>query len=472
MGYPSEGASHGGALEDMRMEKVVEPVPGDILGKHYLIESELGRGGFGVVFKARHIDIERVVAIKVLLATYARKDPSAKERFRREATIAASLNYPNSLRVFDYGETDDGVFYLVMEFLRGTELAKVLLREGKVPLRRALHLLRQVLYALSEAHMRGIVHRDIKPDNIMLVELAYDPEHVKVMDFGIAKMVDAGEQITRAGITLGTPRYMPVEQLKGERLTPATDLYAVGLVMYEMLVGAPAFDAPTAVDMALEVMRGPSVKVPADTGIPEALVRIIEKAAARNAEDRFQTAGEYLDALDIAATALGLTSMDDPAMPAARLPEVGARATDGGRTMAMPEFDRDQVPFGGDIEDVLKTTTIDTDEVRGRAAGHGLTRSQRTAATQALDVGVVQGAYQKSESGRHAALSEQESETVTGVAMSTMEIRRDAGGRPVANAPGEGEPTEQRGSALSPLVLGLHVATLGLLIAILILLLR
>jgi predicted Ser/Thr protein kinase len=443
------------------MDKVVEPVPGDILGTNYLIESELGRGGFGVVFKARHVDIERVVAIKVLLATYARKDPSAKERFRREATIAASLNYPNSLRVFDYGETGDGVFYLVMEFLKGTELTKLLQREGRLPIQRALHIIRQVLYALSEAHMRGIVHRDIKPDNIMLVELAYDPDHVKVMDFGIAKMVDSGEQITRAGITLGTPRYMPVEQLKGERLTPATDLYAVGLVLYEMLVGASAFDAATPVDLALQVMRGPTVKVPAEAGVPPALAQVIEKAAARDTHDRFQTAGEFLDALDIAATALGVLGPDDTALPPTRTASIGAPIKGGGgaRTMVMPEVDR-ELPEGGDAQDILKTTTLDTEALRERAASHGLTRSERTAETQSLDVHVVREAM--AAQAARAGVGH-DTETATGAALTTSTFVRGPDGQPqLVVLPEAPAPAAGWGGA-PPIVIVLQVATLVLL---------
>jgi serine/threonine-protein kinase len=149
-----------------------------------------------------------------------------------------------------------------------------------------------------EAHARGIVHRDIKPDNVMVVPLAFDDDYVKVMDFGIAKMVDSGEEITQHGITLGTPRYMPIEQLKGEHLGPATDLYATGLVLYEMLVGRPAFTGETAVDTAVAVMEGGSVTVPADAGVPEPLAAIIAKACARHAEDRYQSARDFLDALN------------------------------------------------------------------------------------------------------------------------------------------------------------------------------
>jgi serine/threonine-protein kinase len=365
--------------------RVREPAPGEVLGQSYVIEQELGRGGFGVVYKARHIAIDRVVAIKVLLATYAQKDPSAKERFKREATIAASLDYPNSLRIFDYGQTDEGVFYIVMEFLAGKDLTKVLKRDGPMPIPRAVHIIRQVLHALMEAHSRGIVHRDIKPDNVMLVSLAYDPDYVKVMDFGIAKMVDAGDQITRAGLTLGTPRYMPIEQLKGERLSPATDLYAVGLVFYEMLVGKPAFEGDTAVDTAIAVMQGGAVRVPVEARVPEGVAAIIEKAAAPAPADRFQSAREFLEALNGLDAGLldGDAAEREHFVTSGRgtRPELRALRASAPKTIAMPELDGDSIPPGGDFEDIVRTQSLDTSAVSG-----GLSTPARMAATQTLEV--------------------------------------------------------------------------------------
>ncbi len=370
--------------------KVREPQPGEVLGQNYLLEKELGRGGFGVVFKARHIDIERVVAIKVLLATYAKKDPRAKDRFKREAMIAASLDYPNSLRIFDYGETDEGVFYIVMEFVQGKDLGKILETEGKVPIPRAIHIVRQVLHALMEAHARGIVHRDIKPDNIMLVPLSYDPDFVKVMDFGIAKMVDSGESITQAGITLGTPRYMPIEQLKGERLGPATDLYAVGLVLYEMLVGQPAFTGPTAVDTAVAVMQGGSVEVPPGAGVPEPLRRVIAKASSRHAEDRYQTARAFLEALN----ELPSEYLDVDQADRERYAAEGAAAAPKRRpTTAELELDRLARHAQGDFEDQIKTQAISTDAVlSARPPRGGLSTHERVAATEAMDVASIHAA--------------------------------------------------------------------------------
>jgi len=370
------------------MTKVREPVPGEILGQNYLLEQELGRGGFGVVFKARHIDIERVVAIKVLLATYAKKDPRAKDRFRREAMIAASLDYPNSLRIFDYGETDEGVFYIVMEYVQGRDLAKVLETGGRLAVPRAIHIVRQVLHALMEAHARGIVHRDIKPDNVMLNALAYDPDYVKVMDFGIAKMVDSDEQITNAGITLGTPRYMPIEQLRGERLGPATDLYAVGLVLYEMLVGRPAFSGPSAVDTALAIMQGGSVKVPDDAGVPVAVSAIIEKAAARHAEDRYQNARAFLDALN----QLDPSLLDGDSADRERFAADGiaaqprAKETTGALSVGAAKA-------ANDLEEVGATQAVSTEEVMSaRPPRGGMSTYERTASTEAMRVAELEQA--------------------------------------------------------------------------------
>ena len=278
---------------------VREPRPGELIGGRYIIEAELGRGGFGVVFGARHVEIDRPVAIKVLLATFAAADATAVERFRREAMIAASLGYPNSVQLYDYGETEHGVFFIVMELLQGKPLGDLISRGRNLEVHRAVHIIRQVLHALMEAHAKGIVHRDIKPENIMITPLAYDRDFVKVMDFGIAKMVgQATSQLTDAGLTLGTPRYMPVEQLRGGAVDAATDLYAVGLVLFEMLTGAPAFGGDSAVEIAMKILDGPAVHIAPDAGVPPLLCEIVNKAVSKLSVDRFQRARDFLAALD------------------------------------------------------------------------------------------------------------------------------------------------------------------------------
>ena len=302
------------------MTDVREPQPGETLAGRYVVEREIGRGGFGVVFLGRHAKIDRSVAIKVLLRTFAAAEPTAVERFRREAVLAASLTYPNTVQLHDYGETDEGVFYIVMELLEGQPLTDVIKADKSLPAERAVHIVRQMLHTLMEAHARGIIHRDIKPDNIMLTPLEFDRDYVKVMDFGIAKMSGAaGRDLTGHGIALGTPRYMPVEQLTGKTLTPATDLYAVGLVLYEMLTGRPAFTAESTVDIAVEVLQGDGVHLdPVQHGLPPALCAVVEKACCKDVAGRYQSARELLDALDEAGR------LPTPAAPVAVAPEASA----------------------------------------------------------------------------------------------------------------------------------------------------
>jgi len=284
---------------------VREPQPGEVLGQSYLLDKELGRGGFGVVFKARHLTIERIVAIKVLLATFAKKDPTAKERFRREATIAASLDYPNSLRIFDYGETDEGVFYLVMEYLQGQELAKLIRQAGPLPIPRSVHIIRQVLHALMEAHSRGIVHRDIKPDNVMVD----DGGAVRVLDFGIARGLSDDAPLTRTGEIVGTPEYMAPEQLLDgpEAVTERTDVHALGVLLFELLTGRSPFHGAN-VFQALKLVESltpppPSMLRP---GVPEALDAVVASALQKQPQERFASAAEFATAVRAAVPAAAL----------------------------------------------------------------------------------------------------------------------------------------------------------------------
>ena len=449
------------------MTKVRVPEPGEVLGQNYLLEKEIGRGGFGVVFKARHIDIDRVVAIKVLLATYALKDPRAKDRFKREATIAASLDYPNSLRIFDYGETEEGVFYIVMEYVQGKDLGKLLESAGRIAIPRAIHIIRQVLHALMEAHARGIVHRDIKPDNVMLCPLAYDPDYVKVMDFGIAKMVDSDEQITNAGITLGTPRYMPVEQLKGERLGPATDLYAVGLVLYEMLVGAPAFQGDTAVDTAVAVMQGGPVEVPADAPVPEPLRKLIGKACARHQEDRFQSARAFLEALnelDPALLDVDRADLERFAADASKRPTPAKKRP----TTAELRIQAEPIAPGKDFEDAIATQAISTDALLAAAPPRRSAEAAQEAFTEAAHKAIAAATQ---EGGAAAA---QEASTVAvqiGEVAQATAPRAPAGETSMVASVGLAAPRPRPKfwAGTPPLLVGLNAA---ILIVVLIILLR
>ncbi len=338
---------------------VREPRPGDVLGGRYHIEAELGRGGFGVVFRARHLEVEREVAIKVLLATYAAADSTAVARFRREAQIASSLHYPNAVQVYDYGETDEGVFYIVMEFLKGKALSEVISRGGAIAPRRATHIIRQVLHALMEAHARGFVHRDIKPDNVMLTPLAFDHDFVKVMDFGIAKMVSSeGSSLTQAGLTLGTPRYMPEEQLRGRQSTPATDLYAVGIVLYEMLTGRRAIEAGSLVEVAAQILQGAEVQLPMGGPVPDALARVVNTACSRAPQDRYQRAQDFLAALNDAereASTDGADTDQDP--PRTQIIDARRGSGDGAATLVLANQGKTVMLHADDVHKALADAT-------------------------------------------------------------------------------------------------------------------
>jgi tRNA A-37 threonylcarbamoyl transferase component Bud32 len=266
-------------------------------GGKYVLDSVIGTGAIGIVFKASHRDLGRTVAIKVLNPRY-RDDPDLLSVFRTEARAASQLEHPNVARVYDYGQEPDGLVYIVMEYLSGYTLGSVLDARRKVDSARAIDVMIQVCAALSAAHDREIVHRDVKPDNIVLVPAQDDEgqrvEIVKVCDFGIAALgttrVDEGTEERRAA---GTPEYMAPEQTTGSAVTPAADVYACGVVLYEMLVGEVPFTSDQAYRILMkhrsEAPRPPSSRDPSIApGLEAIVLRCMEKAPQR----RYQSARE------------------------------------------------------------------------------------------------------------------------------------------------------------------------------------
>ncbi|MEO1270460.1 MAG: serine/threonine-protein kinase, partial [Myxococcota bacterium] len=216
---------------------------GQLFAGKYRLLQVIGRGGFGTVYRACQENIPRDVALKVMLHDV---EQSQIERFRREALHISQLRHPNTITLFDFG-VDDGVYYLVMELLEGSDLADIIDNHGPVAPKRAHRICAQVLRSLHEAHSQGIIHRDLKPENIFLVELTGETDFVKVLDFGIArhKSIADAERLTVQGTVVGTPWYMSPEQAMGREVTAATDVYAVGLILYEMLTGYQAFSGET-----------------------------------------------------------------------------------------------------------------------------------------------------------------------------------------------------------------------------------
>ena len=307
---------------------------GETVDDRYEVLHKIGQGGFGVVYQARQIAIGRMVALKILLPDADTIDPQAVERFRREAVLISSLESPNTVTLIEFGQTANNLLYTVMEFAKGETLRGILAAEGVLVSERVVHIGKQVLNSLGEAHSRGIIHRDLKPANIMVGEYANQKDHVKVLDFGIAKILKSGDTqstLMLTGRLVGTPRYMAPEQLRGINPTPAADLYAVGLIMYEMLTGTPVVTATDAMEQIEAQMREQSFTVPPDVpGCPAELVAVVNKSLRKDPLERFQSASSFSEALDRALrpspTSTGVkhiiaTGADTASLPVSVMPQ-------------------------------------------------------------------------------------------------------------------------------------------------------
>ena len=279
-----------------------DPLIGRTLPGGYVVLELVGVGGMGRVYRAEQQALGRTVAVKVIHG-HLLGDESAAARFITEARAASRLNHPNSVGVIDFGKTDTGAPYLVMEFLRGRDLARVLYDEGPIGIRRAVDVVKQVLAALGEAHDLGIIHRDLKPENIILEPRRGGGDFVKVVDFGLAKMrlEPAATNVTRPGIVCGTPDYMAPEQGRGDPLDARADLYAVGVILFLLLTNRLPFeaDSPTQVVlMHLSVAPPDPRRLAPERAIPDALAEVCLKSLAKGADARYQDADAFTAALD------------------------------------------------------------------------------------------------------------------------------------------------------------------------------
>jgi Protein kinase domain/AAA ATPase domain/Tetratricopeptide repeat len=274
-----------------------DPLIGRSLPGGYLILELVGVGGMGRVYRAEQTNLGRTVAVKIIHPHLVGEENTAA-RFITEARAASRLNHPNSVGIIDFGNTPDGQLYLVMEFLRGRDLARVTHEDGALPFRRIVDVLRQTLAALAEAHSESIVHRDLKPENIILEPVRSGGDFVKVVDFGLAKMRAETQQpgITSPGIVCGTPEYMSPEQARGDPLDARSDLYAVGVILYQLVSGRLPFEAesPTQVVLAhlTQIPTDPREVAP-ERMIPQALVDVTLKALEKSPADRFQDADGF-----------------------------------------------------------------------------------------------------------------------------------------------------------------------------------
>jgi hypothetical protein len=350
---------------------------GQVLDGRYRILSQLGEGGMGEVYLAEHVNLGRKEALKILHPRLA-SEPQFVSRFRREARATNRVQHPNIVSVYDFGRLPDGRFYLSMEYADGQSLYAELARHGPLSVGRALHVLWQLADAVDHAHSRGVVHRDLKPENMVLVEHRGKPDVLKVLDFGIAKIVAPDYEthnLTQKGEIFGTALYMAPEQFAGVGADPRADLYAIGCIGFEVLVGEPPFNGRT-----MEIMHKhlttrpdrPSARRP-QAGIPPELDEVIARCLEKDPTRRFQTGRELAVALE-------------------RVPGFRAGRSGSGRVRsgvhAQSDFEADtqerrfgaETVFDGDLARI--TERLPGDEVR-----HAYFAALREAAEALLDLG-------------------------------------------------------------------------------------
>jgi serine/threonine-protein kinase len=305
-----------------------DPYVGREIANQFRILEKIGSGGMGAVYKAEQPDMRRFVAVKILHPRYLSR-PDLVSRFRREARAMSHLQHPNTAKVYLYGQLEDGACYFVMEYLAGKNLAQTVRAEGPMTPERAVAVMSQVCGALAEAHAQGIVHRDLKPENIFLTNLGGITDYAKVLDFGLAKVTEREMRpgsliLTQEGMVFGTPEFMSPEQARGEKLDGRSDIYSLGVILYELVTGKLPFDAAQPMEFIQRHIKDPPIpfskRAPGRT-FPPGFEAVIEKALAKRPEQRYQSATELGQALKDAIARP--QSTPPPPMPSSPPPQVG-----------------------------------------------------------------------------------------------------------------------------------------------------
>ena len=279
-----------------------DPLIGRVINDRYRVLATIARGGMGKVYRAEQQPLGRAVALKVLSPNYTGdNDPEFHKRFFLEASTASKLSHPNTVTIFDYGKTEDEIYYIAMELLEGRTLHRALREEGPFTAERTMHIGRQICRSLREAHNLGVVHRDLKPANVYLLDHGDEADVVKVLDFGLVKnLLDKGEELTQAGLFMGSPKYMSPEQIRGDECDGRVDIYALGVIMYEMLTGKVPFDRQNSVNILMAHIHEevpPTSAVNPQVRVPPALENLVRKCMAKSADARYPSMEALLSAL-------------------------------------------------------------------------------------------------------------------------------------------------------------------------------
>ncbi len=285
-----------------------DPLVGHLLDGRFELIERIGRGAMGVVYRAHQAEPARTVAVKVMLPHIAQSDPSFSERFMREASVMARLEHPNTVRVYDYGQAD-GLLFLAMECIEGRTL-KQLMGDGPADPRLVLHVAIGLCGSLQEAHEHGLVHRDLKPANVMIIERDGEPPEVRLLDFGLVKLLDdEATPLTIEGAMVGSPQYMAPEQVRAEgNLDGRADQYAVGMLMFELLTGSRAFpDAATTAQLMYQQVHTPAPRlseVPGAPEIPVVLHDVVARCLQKDREHRYPDNQTLLSDLEYCVDAI------------------------------------------------------------------------------------------------------------------------------------------------------------------------
>lgn len=279
----------------------VDPFVGRMVSQRYTVVERIARGGMGEVYLARHAELNQHVAVKFLHRRFA-DDEEFAARFFNEARSACRVNHPNAVSIYDFGRTEDGTLYIVMEFIEGVSLQEMIKRDGRLETKQAIRVAKQACEVLASAHAQSIIHRDVKPDNLMVMEGPTGRLSIKMLDFGIAKILDeeSAAALTQTGVTFGTPEYMSPEQASGRDVDERSDVYSLGVVLYATLVGHPPFRGKNKLALLQRHIREtpPRLDHACSVPLPPSLVQIVEDALEKDPDKRPQSMAEMLARLE------------------------------------------------------------------------------------------------------------------------------------------------------------------------------